>query len=271
MKIETVGVVGLGRMGGPVARHLAGRFAVVGHDVRPEAAAGVAAAASCRDLARRCDLAIVAVGFDSQVEAVVFGEDGLMAGADGLVIAVASTIAPAAMKDLAARGAGGAAVFLDIPMRRGEQAAVDGDLLIMGGGDEAVFDSCRPAFETFASAIHHLGALGNGQAGKMINNLILWACVSANVEGLRLAGALGVEAAPLRAALLASSARNWPLETMAHEGPMPWAEKDMSIVLRLGQGGREGRQDRPRPRHAGGGLTRRRRASRGRFADPPRR
>ena len=60
---------------------------------------------------------------------------------------------------------------------------------------------------------------------------MLWACISANHEGFKLAGALGVEAGPLRAALLESSARNWALETGAVDRPMPWAEKDMTIVL----------------------------------------
>ena len=239
MEIGSVGVVGLGKMGGPLARHLAGAgFEVSGHDVRPEAMdavadAGVATAASCAELAARSELAIVGVGFDSEVEAAVFGEDGLLAGArPGLVIAIASTIAPATMKDIAARAAGADAAFLDIPMCRGEQAAIDGDLLIMGGGDRAVFDRCLPAFRTFAGAIHHLGELGAGQVGKMVNNLVLWACISANVEGLRLAEGLGVETGPLRDALLESSARNWALDTEAHNWPMPWAEKDMSIVLR---------------------------------------
>ena len=239
MAIRSVGVVGLGKMGGPLSRHLAAAgFTVVGYDVARAAMdavadAGVAAAASCADLAGRVDLAIVGVGFDSQVEDTVFGDEGLLAGAkDGLVIAVASTIAPMTMKDIAARGADRNVVFLDIPMCRGEQAAVDGKLLIMGGGDRAAFDDCRPAFETFADSIHYLGALGAGQVGKMVNNLILWACISANFEAFDLAEALGVDGERLRDALLDSSAQNWAMETRIHLAPMPWAEKDMSIVLK---------------------------------------
>ena len=236
MAIKTVGVVGLGKMGGPLARHLAaGGFGVVGYDVNQDAmnavaTAGVRPASDCRELAENCDLAIVGVGFDSEVEAVVFGEDGLLSGRAEPVVAIASTIAPQAMKDIAARRP--AAVFLDIPMCRGEQAAEEGDLLLLGGGDRPVFENCRPAFETFASSIYYLGALGNGQVGKMVNNLILWACISANVEGMRLAEQLGTDTSALREALLDSSARNWALDTLAHERPMPWAEKDMSIVLR---------------------------------------
>ncbi len=68
--------------------------------------------------------------------------------------------------------------------------------------------------------------------GKMVNNMILWACISANHEGLALAEGLGVDTGPLRDALLQSSAENWALATRASESHMPWAEKDMTIVLK---------------------------------------
>jgi 3-hydroxyisobutyrate dehydrogenase-like beta-hydroxyacid dehydrogenase len=122
--------------------------------------------------------------------------------------------------------------LLDIPLCRGEGAAQEGKLLIMGGGDKAAFDACRPAFAAFADAVFHLGPAGAGQVGKMVNNLILWACISANEEGFKLARTLGVDRETLRAALLDSSAANWSLATRPEEKPMPWAEKDMTIVLK---------------------------------------
>jgi 3-hydroxyisobutyrate dehydrogenase-like beta-hydroxyacid dehydrogenase len=66
----------------------------------------------------------------------------------------------------------------------------------------------------------------------MVNNLILWACIAANEEGLKLGRALGVDSEALRTALLDSSAANWAMATRAVENPMPWAEKDMMIVLK---------------------------------------
>ena len=237
--IKDVGVIGLGKMGGPLARHLVkGGFSVTGYDLSQDAVAAakkndVKAASSPADVARQSDLVIVGVGFDSEVEQVVFGDDGLLAGVrPGSVIAIASTAAPATMKKIAKRAQDADCTFLDIPMCRGEQAAEDGELLIMGGGDQAAFDACRPAFETFSGNIYYLGGLGAGQVGKMVNNLILWACMSANYEGLKLAEALDVSRAPLREALLDSSAANWSLETDATNRPMPWAEKDMTIVLK---------------------------------------
>ena len=77
----------------------------------------------------------------------------------------------------------------------------------------------------------HLGEAGAGQTGKMVNNLILWACISANYEGLKLGEKLGVDRAAMREMLLSSSGENWPLRTGAGDRPMPWAEKDMMIVL----------------------------------------
>ena len=239
ISIGTVGVIGLGKMGGPLAGHLAGDgFSVIGYDGNSGAMAaaetfGVARSESPADMAGRSDLVIIGVGFDSQVERVIFADDGVLAGArPGLVVAVASTIAPMSMKEIVARAADAPVTFLDIPMCRGEQAAVEGELLIMGGGDRTAFEACRRAFETFADSIHYLGAVGAGQTGKMVNNLILWACISANHEGLALAGAHGVDIEPLREALLESSAENWALRTRVNEKPMPWAEKDMSIVLK---------------------------------------
>lgn len=238
--LKSVGIIGLGKMGLPIARHLAHKgFDVTGFDVNPAAAAkarevGTKIVRSPAQVAAASDLVIVIVGFDSEVNEALFGPKGIMEGArPGLIVAIGSTISPSTMRDLPERTACSRkrVTFIDAPLCRGEPAAEAGDLLLLGGGDKAAFERCRPAFETFASAIHYLGGLGAGQVGKMVNNLILWACISANDEGLKLAGALGIEQEPLRQALLESSARNWALEMHLVDLPMPWAEKDMSLVL----------------------------------------
>src|SRR4029077_15898770 len=87
--------------------------------------------------------------------------------------------------------AGTGLVLLDMPITRGEPAAEAGELLVRVGGDAGALESCRPALASFASSIFHLGGLGAGQVGKMVNNLILWSCISANHEGLTLAQRLG--------------------------------------------------------------------------------
>jgi 3-hydroxyisobutyrate dehydrogenase-like beta-hydroxyacid dehydrogenase len=236
--IQNVGMVGLGKMGLPMAKHLLAKgFRVAGCDPAEEArtaagAAGVEIVPSPREVATMSDLVIVVVGFDHEVESVVFGGNGIAeAGRRGLTVAIGSTVAPRTAVKLAERLAAAGMILLDIPLARGEAAAVAGKLLIYGAGDEKAFAACRPAFDAFASDIFHLGKAGAGQVGKMVNNLILWACISANDEGLRLGEALGVDPGKLKEALSHGSAQNWAMDAMAERSGMPWAEKDMSIVL----------------------------------------
>jgi 3-hydroxyisobutyrate dehydrogenase-like beta-hydroxyacid dehydrogenase len=233
-----IGILGLGKMGAPMARHLLARsYSVAGYDPleparRNARALGVSVLESPREVARASDLVIVVVGFDREVEAALFADDGIgQAARPGLIVALGSTVAPRYATRLAQRLGELGIVLLDIPLARGEAAAVAGKLLIYGAGDEASFEACRPAFGAFASDIFHLGAAGAGQVAKMVNNLILWACIVANDEGLRLGEALGVERARLQAALQHGSAQNWAMDHGAERSGMPWAEKDMSIVL----------------------------------------
>jgi 3-hydroxyisobutyrate dehydrogenase-like beta-hydroxyacid dehydrogenase len=236
--IRRVGIIGLGKMGLPMARHLRkGGFAVSGcdrHDPARSAAQrlGVTVAATPREVAAASDFVIVVVGFDSEAEQVVLGPDGIVESPrPGLIVGIASTVAPRTMSRMAARLSGTGVVLLDMPLTRGEPAAEAGKLLVMAGGDAKAFEACKPALQCFASSIFHIGDLGAGQVGKMVNNLILWSCICANEEGFRLAKNLGVDKERLREALLQSSASNWALETRPEEQPMPWAEKDMRIVL----------------------------------------
>jgi 3-hydroxyisobutyrate dehydrogenase-like beta-hydroxyacid dehydrogenase len=235
--VRRVGIIGLGKMGQPMARHLRkAQFEVTAYDIDEHARgqaerSGITLAASPRAVAERSDFVIVVVGFDQEAETVLLGRDGIGAAArPGLIVGIASTVAPRTMARLAARLAGTGLVLLDMPLTRGEPAAEAGQLLVMVGGDAQAFESCRPALASFASSIFHIGDLGAGQVGKMVNNLILWSCISANHEGFKLAERLGVDQERLRAALLESSAANWALETRPETMPMPWAEKDMRIV-----------------------------------------
>jgi len=236
--ISSVGILGLGKMGAPMAGHLLARgYSVAGYDPleparRSARALGVSVCETPREVARASELVIVVVGFDHEVEAGLFGSDGIVRAArPGLIVALGSTVAPRYATRLAERLRDIGIVLLDIPLARGEAAAAAGKLLIYGAGEEASFEACRPAFAAFASDIFHLGAAGAGQVGKMVNNLILWACIVANDEGLRLGEALGADRARLQAALHHGSAQNWAMDHAAERSGMPWAEKDMSIVL----------------------------------------
>lgn len=234
-----IGIIGFGAMGRPMARHLLEKgFSVAGCDPREEARAAAAALGATvlpdpRAVAEASDVVLIVVGFDAEAERALFGAEGIAAAArPGLIVAMGSTIAPASAQNFAQRLEGSGIVLLDMALTRGEPYAEAGTMLIMGGGDEAAFNSCEPVFRCFASDIFHLGPFGAGQAGKMVNNLILWACMLANDEGLRLGEALGVDPEKLRTALGQSSAQNFSLTARADTRPTPWAEKDMSIVLK---------------------------------------
>src|SRR5262245_45057452 len=236
--IRRVGIVGLGKMGLPMARHLQkGGFAVAACDVSAAATkqadgAGIKVVANPKAVAAESDFIIVVVGFDAEAEAVVLGADGIASAArSGMIVGIASTVSPRTMQKIAGKISGSGIALLDMPITRGEGAAEAAKLLTMVGGDVAAFEACKGALSTFASSIYHVGDLGSGQVGKMVNNLILWACISANHEGFNLARKLGTDPERLREALLDSSAGNWAMRTRPEEQPMPWAEKDMRIVL----------------------------------------
>ncbi len=237
--LTSVGVIGLGQMGRPIARHLrAAGFEVSACDVNAQAAATVAGFGAAilptpAAVARASELVIVLTAFEHQVEQVLFAADGITTVArPGLIVAIGATIAPTAMRDIADRLAAFGITALDMPICRGERAAEAGKLLVIGGGARAAFDRCRPAFATFADEVSHLGEAGCGQVGKMVNNLILWACISANHEGLMLGEKLGVDREAMREMLLSSSGQNWALQSRVADLAMPWAEKDMMIVLK---------------------------------------
>lgn len=236
--IRNVGIIGLGRMGRPIGKLLAARgFSVRGFDSDAVAIAaakslGIGTVDSCARLAALCDALIVAVGFDAQVEDALFGDEGVVSGAQsGTVVMIASTVAPAYMKSLAIRLEESGLSAIDAPVARGEAAAEAGSLLVFAGGDTGTVDRCRPVLESFSERIDYLGPAGAGQTAKAINNMLLWTCLCANVEGLDFGEAQGLDREALREALRHSSGANWALETRADARPALWAEKDMELLL----------------------------------------
>jgi 3-hydroxyisobutyrate dehydrogenase-like beta-hydroxyacid dehydrogenase len=238
-KDDGVAVIGLGKMGLPIARNLrAAGFRVVGCDPVGSACEaakvfGVEVADSPAAAASSTAVALVVVGFDEEVTRVVAAEGGgLLAGArPGYVVTVCSTIEPNTSIALAAVTKGQGVELVDATMCLGEPAAEDGTLLFMCGGDAAALDRVQPVLEVVGANIFRLGGVGTGQVGKMLNNYLLWSCVVANYEAMRLGARLGVDLEPLRQALLLSSGANWALDTWLRSRPMPWAEDDMKIVM----------------------------------------
>jgi len=238
-KDDGIAVIGLGKMGLPMARNLrSAGFRVRGYD--PVAAQSDAAKALGVDIADSpaaavadTAIALIVVGFDNEVESVVTAEgSGLLAAAKpGYVITICSTIEPNTSVALAEIARKQDVEVVDATMCLGEPAAEDGTLLLMCGGVDWALDRIQPALEVVGANIFRLGDVGTGQVGKMLNNYLLWSCVVANYEAMRLGARLGVDLEPLRQALLLSSGANWALDTWLRSRPMPWAEDDMRIVM----------------------------------------
>jgi len=235
-KKERVGIVGAGRMGLAMLKHLIKHgYAVTVCDISDKQrdaarAAGAAIAKTPAEVGKTSDLVILGVGYDDEVNDVVFGKDGLLETlAPGSIIAVSSTAKPDTVKAVAARVAAKGIEVMDAPICRGRFAADEGTLLALVGGKANVVDRARPVYATFASDIVHLGDVGNGQVGKAINNLMLWFNAVGVLEAGRLAESTGVDLVKLRDALLTSSAASDSLKEWDRVS-FTWALKDMQIV-----------------------------------------
>lgn len=236
---ERIGMVGPGRMGLAMTRHLiAAGYRVTATDVSAERlaaaeAAGAATAADAAGVGAASDYAIVAVGYDDETRAVTMGADGLIAGmAPGGVIAICSTASPYGVRDIAAAAGARGIDVLDAPICRGRWAADEGALLALVGGTDEVVRRSRPILETFCSDVAYLGDVGHGQLGKAMNNFLLWINGIGLLEAGRLAESFGADLPRLRRALLIGSGRSAALEDWDRI-TFTWALKDMQIVSEL--------------------------------------
>ena len=237
--IATVGFVGLGRMGLPMARHVrAGGFAVAGFDVddsalRQAEALGVRRRASCAEVAAGADLVLVIVPDDDDVLAACCGPEGAIAAARrGSVIAVCSHARPETTARVDAEAEALGVGVLDVQLTKGVRGAEDGTMTLLVGGRSADLERARPVFACFATALHHLGPVGSGQIAKAVNNLLLWAHLAAAAEALEFGARHGLDAARLRTALLDCSADSWVLREIADIQPT-WPAKDLRNALAM--------------------------------------
>ncbi len=203
--IQSVGFVGLGNIGRPMAeRLLRSAFSVQVHDVADAALApfrelGARVADSPAALASACDYVGICVRDDADVEALLLGDAGMLAAAKpGLLLAIHSTVTQAKLLEWASAAEARQLRLFDAPMTGGAQGASDGTLCYMLGASADVVDQVRPVLETSAAKIIHAGALGSGIALKLCNNLITYAEFVAMSEATRLAKACGLDADVLR-------------------------------------------------------------------------
>ena len=195
-----IGFIGLGIMGKPMSKNLlkAG-YELVVMDVNRAAvdevaAAGAAVADSPRGVAEQCGIIITMLPNSPQVQEVVLGENGIMAGIKpGSVVVDMSSIAPLVSRDLAAKLAEKGAEMLDAPVSGGEPKAVDGSLSVMVGGKKEVFDKCYDVMKAMAGSVVLTGDIGAGNITKLANQIIVALNIAAMSEALVLATKAGVE------------------------------------------------------------------------------
>jgi 3-hydroxyisobutyrate dehydrogenase len=234
-----VGIVGVGRMGLAMLKHLVKHgHPVTACDLNPKQceaarAAGAVIAASPAEVGKACDFVIIGVGYDDEVNDVMLGADGLLGSMKpGSIVAVSSTATPDNVKSLDEKARAKGIDVFDAPICRGRFAADEGTLLALVGGKPDVVERARPIYGTFCSDIAHLGEVGHGQVGKAMNNLLLWINAIGLIEAGRLAESTGIDLAKLRDALQMSSGasdalKEWDMITFT------WALKDMQIVARM--------------------------------------
>ena len=236
---ERIGVVGVGRMGLAITKHLIKHgYAVVAQDIDGKAldaarAAGAETVATPAEAGKSSRFVIIAVGYDDEAAAVMLDKGGLLEtmGA-GSVIAVSSTCTPDHVKMLAEKAQAKGIDLLDAPICRGQRAADSGTMLTLCGGKPEVFERGKPIYSSFCSDIAHLGAIGAGQFGKALNNFLLWVNGIALIEAGRLSEANGMDLPKLREALLMSSGASDALKNWENVS-FTWALKDMQIVAKM--------------------------------------
>lgn len=218
---ETVGFIGLGLMGKPMATNLLRRgFRLVVNSRSPGpvdalVAAGAERANTAADVARRATRIVTMVPDSPDVEKVLDGADGVFSAMQrGTILIDCSTIAPAVARRLAikARELGGS--MLDAPVSGGEIGAINASLSIMVGGDAATFAAAKPLFDAMGNPerVIHIGESGSGQICKVCNQMVIGGALGAVSEAFALARKAGVDASRVRTALLGGFAASRVLE-----------------------------------------------------------
>jgi len=215
------GVIGLGAMGAPMARHLAEKGFLTGVWNRTESKAAeyaleldVIKAESPSNLAANCDVLLVCVSADKDLESVVSASlPGLRRGA---VFVDTSTVSPTTAIVQAAKLSEICVGFADAPVSGGVEGAIKGRLVSMVGADLTTFSRILPVIETFSASVTHMGAVGSGQATKAVNQVIVAGVAEAVCEALALAEQLNLPKERLLSVLSSGAADGWFLR---HRGP----------------------------------------------------
>ena len=242
-----VGFVGLGTMGAPMAHNLlrAGFDVTVHNRTRdreiPLEEAGATRAATPADAARDADVVVTIVSDTPDVEAVLFGDDGIASTArDGCVVIDMSTISADATRGFGARLAERGIALVDAPVSGGSEGAQKGTLTIMCGGDSSDVERVRGVLDAMGAKITHIGPLGSGQLTKAVNQIVIAGYFLALAEGMTFGMKAGLDmdkvleaisAGMCRSAVLDMRARNMIDDTYPLGFKLSLHLKDLGIAL----------------------------------------
>jgi 3-hydroxyisobutyrate dehydrogenase-like beta-hydroxyacid dehydrogenase len=243
-----VAFLGLGVMGGPMARHLKTR----GHEVTvynrtPSRAAdwvagnGGRAAPTPREAALGQHFVLACVGNDDDLRAVCLGSDGAFAGMDpGACFVDHTTVSATVTRDLQAIAASRGLGFVDAPVSGGQAGAENGQLSIMCGGSEADYTAAEPVMAAYARVCRRLGGPGSGQIAKMMNQIAIAGLVQGLAEALAFGQKAGMDGAAVVEVISQGAAGSWQManrhRTMLEDRfdfgfAVDWMRKDLAICL----------------------------------------
>lgn len=218
MEKPSVGFIGLGIMGKPMARNLlkSGFELTVYNRSKPAieelVSSGAEAAASPRAVAERSDIVITMLTDSEAVREVVLGPSGVLEGAhEGLVLIDMSTVSPGVARQVSASLAKKGVAMLDAPVSGGDTGAREGALTIMVGGDPPVFEECRPILGALGKKVVHMGGIGAGQLTKLANQILVACNVMGVCECLNFAERAGLDPGKVIDSLSAGAASSWSL------------------------------------------------------------
>lgn len=244
--MTTLSFIGLGTMGYPMAGHLAKQGYPVSVFNRTQAKAE----AWCREYKGRsspspataassADVIFTCVGNDQDLREVVLGENGIIHGLKkGAVLVDHSTVSAEVSRELASILYRQDAFFVDAPVSGGQQGAENGQLSIMCGGDECIFERVKTVMQAYAKAVTLMGPTGTGQLTKMVNQICIAGLVQGLSEGLYFAEKAGLDQQKVMDAISQGAASSWQMlnrhKTMIahqyeHGFAVNWMRKDLSI------------------------------------------
>lgn len=208
------GVVGLGAMGAPMARHIAKQdmLSVIWNRSQEKAQSlsgelDVPVAADLAALAAGCNVILVCVSADGDLQSVIEQlKPGLQSGS---VVLDTSTVSPMVTRALADDLHTMGVAWVDAPVSGGVEGAINGKLSVMAGGDSANIARVLPVLETFSASVNHMGEVGNGQATKAVNQVMIAGIAEAVCEGLAFAEKLNLPMQRLLAVIGGGAAGSW--------------------------------------------------------------